>query len=176
MIKILLFLTILFLNDTKSDLEIKCEEIIKSYFGNSITIEKIKFTIPRDIRNKIEKENKQRFFADFVYVWKVYQSGINTATAILDNVYGKSLPITFLVICNYKGEIIGSEIVKYREPYGGAIQEKSWLKQFIGKNNNSSFEVGRDINTISGATISVNSVSTGIKKVVMLFSFIKDGL
>jgi len=176
MTKLFLILTILFLSDSKSELEIRCEDIIKSYFDSGITFEKIKFTIPKEIKNKVERENRQRFYGDFVYVWKVYQSGNHTATAILDNVIGKSLPITFLVLINEKGEIIGSEIVRYREPYGGAVQEKSWLRQFTGRNDNSSFEVGRDINTISGATISVNSVSTGIKKVVMLHSFIKDVL
>lgn len=176
MTKILIMVFIVLMNNTKSDLEIKCEELIYSHFNSNIVLQKIKFTIPPEIKSKIEKQNRQRFYKDFIYVWKIYDDGNFTAVAMLDNVYGKSMPITFLSIVDEKGVVISTEIVKYREPYGGAVQEESWLRQFKGRNGESSFEVGRDINTISGATISVNSVSTGIKKLVMLYALIKDSI
>ena len=95
------------------------------------------------------------------------------AIGLMDNVLGKSLPITFLVTFDLEGTIITSSIVKYREPYGGGVSTSSWIKQFDGKNLNSSFDVGTDIQGISGATISVNSVSKGIKKLTILFNEIK---
>ncbi len=70
------------------------------------------------------------------------------------------------------GKILNIEIIKYRESYGGAIQERNWLNQFRGKGIDSQFKIGKEISSISGATISVNSVTTGIKKLSMLYSFI----
>ena len=92
------------------------------------------------------------------------------AIGLMDNVLGKSLPITFLVLFDLKGTIIKSSIVKYREPYGGGVSNSNWNTQFEGKNFKSSFDVGDDIQGISGATISVNSVSKGIKKLTILFN------
>ena len=75
------------------------------------------------------------------------------AYAFLDNVIGKSMPITFLVILNINGNIINSNVIKYREAYGGEVGNSTWLQQFINRNNNSSYNIGKDINGISGATI-----------------------
>ena len=68
------------------------------------------------------------------------------------------------------------EIVKYREPYGGQISNKKWLDQFNGKDNSSSYKIGDEISTISGATISVNSITKGIRKLTILISLIGNDL
>lgn len=94
--------------------------------------------------------------------------------ALLDNVYGKTLPITFLVCFDKSGGILKSEIIKYREPYGGAVKEESWLSQFTGKISKSNFSVGSEVQGISGATISANSVLKGINKLSLLVSHILE--
>ena len=70
-------------------------------------------------------------------------------------------------------QIIKTEIIKYREPYGGEISGKNWLKQFEKKSSNSKFRVGYEIDGISGATMSVHSISKGIKKLAILFPHIR---
>ena len=77
-------------------------------------------------------------------------------------------PISFLVVFNLEGKVIQSEVVKYREDHGWQVQDESWLNQFKGRDFNSSFLVGQDIDGISGATISVNSLSKGINKLCLL--------
>lgn len=158
-----------------SDFRSEVEEIIKSYFSTEIRLDFLRYEIPKKIRNDIEKESGQKFFKDFLDMWEVYQGDELTATALIDNVYGKSQPITFMLIINRRGEIIATEIIKYREPYGGQISNKRWLKQFEGKDISSSFKTGDEISTISGATISVNSITRGIKKLVLLINKISEG-
>ena len=86
------------------------------------------------------------------------------------------MPITFLVIINHKGEVMASHVVKYREAYGGEVGNKNWLSQFNKLTNASEYIVGKNIDGISGATISVNSLSKGIQKIAVLFSLIEDKL
>ena len=69
-----------------------------------------------------------------------------------------------------------SEIVKYREQYGGGVKSEDWNEQFEGKDDNSDFTVGKEISSISGATISVNSVTKGIKKLSLIFNELKKSL
>jgi len=148
--------------------------IIREEFTNDAEIIFSKYRLLKNQKNEIENKVKQKFHSDFVYLYKIKNNEKPIGYAILDNVYGKSLPITFLVLFDLKGNIKSSHIVKYREQYGGAVKNKNWNDQFVGRNSDSSFEVGKNINSISGATISVNSVTKGIKKLTLLIKEIID--
>ncbi|MGK9367632.1 FMN-binding protein [Melioribacter sp. Ez-97] len=154
----------------------EAERTVKSFFGSGFKVEMIKFDIPNEIKTSLENKYRQKFFRDNLYMWKIYRGDALHAVAVMDNVYGKSLPITFLVIFDSHAKVINAEIIKYRESYGGAVKEKSWLEQFFGKDASSSFELGKDINSISGATISAGSVTRGIAKLTELISIIKSDL
>ena len=154
----------------------KTFDIIHSEFGKDVKIESSKFIIPPKIKNKIEHEAGQQFYSDAVYIFRITDRDSVISTGILDNVYGKTMPITFVVLYNMKGEILSSNVVKYREPYGGGVELKSWNDQFKGKDSYSDFKVGENIDSISGATISVRSVTKGIHKLTLLFAAIKGSL
>ena len=64
--------------------------------------------------------------------------------------------------------IFDTFIIKYRESYGGEVGNKSWLNQFINYSDKSDYKVGASISGISGATISVHSVSKGIHKLSII--------
>ncbi|MEW6195518.1 MAG: FMN-binding protein [Bacteroidota bacterium] len=164
----------LVLSSSSKTLKDEAEEFLRTFYADRYEMRFEKFVIPADVKNKVEKSAGQRFHNDFVYVWKIFDGEKKINTAILDNVNGKSLPITFLVILGNDGKVITSEIIKYRESYGGQVAEENWLKQFKGKDENSSFQIGTEINSISGATISVNSVTRGIKKLVLLYKELKN--
>lgn len=170
---VFLLLFILLLSDNiKND----AEKVIYDFFGNNVQIEMIKYEIPFSLKIEIEKHCRQRFISNNVYIWKVFRNNKKIAVAMMDNVIGKSLPITFVVIFDLQGKILSTEIIKYRESYGGAVQEKNWLNQFKGKDEKADFKIGKDISSISGATISANSVSIGVKKLSLLYSRIRDEL
>ncbi len=145
------------------------ESIIRSELGRGISLKEEKTVIPARAKKKAEAAAKQKFANDFIYIYTATEKGKVKGYGFLDNVYGKAMPITFLVIFDVKGNIISSSIVKYREQYGGEVADKDWNKQFKGKNSGSDYTVGKSIDAISGATISVNSVTRGIKKLAVLF-------
>jgi len=150
------------------------EKEILNIVGNSYSLNFCKININHEIFDKIEEGAQQRFFKDYLYVWKIVKKDTIQAYAILDNVMGKAMPITFLVVLDKNGEIMAAQIIKYRENYGGEIRNKNWLGQFIGKNVLSDFKIGQDIDAISGATISATAVVKGIKKITMAFPTIKN--
>lgn len=176
------FLNILFLFNvlvlilSANDIRDKTEETIHNVFPGDVNTEMITFQLPADLKTSIEKEVRQKFFEDKLYIWKVTKNGEVTGFAILDNVYGKSMPITFLVIFDGNCKILNSSVIKYREPYGGAVRNEEWNSQFKNKDADSGYDVGIDIDGISGATISVNSISKGVRKLALLMPEIKDSL
>lgn len=151
-------------------------DIIHSEFGKDVKTESSKFIIPKKLKNEIEKTVGQRFYSDAIYIFRIIKQDSVISVGLLDNVYGKSLPITFLVLYKPEGDILSTNVVKYREPYGGGVRIKSWNDQFIGKNKKSGFKIGDDIESISGATISVRSLTFGIRKLTLLFEAIKGNL
>ena len=93
---------------------------------------------------------------------------LTSALAILDNVIGKTMPISFLAIYDMDGSVYNVSVIKYREQYGGQIKSKRWLKQFINYTDTSNYSIGKSISAISGATISVYSISKGIHKLSII--------
>ena len=84
--------------------------------------------------------------------------------AVVREVKGKDQPITFLVATDTADRLRDVDIMVYREPYGGEVAYDAWRRQFRGKSADDALQVGRDIRTISGATISVNAVTLGVRK------------
>ena len=82
------------------------------------------------------------------------------------DVRGKDQPITFLVAVDPDDRLKDVDILVYREPYGGEVAYEAWRRQFRGKTSADSLRVGREIRGISGATISVNAVTVGVRTAV----------
>ena len=148
------------------------EELIFSTYGEDIQVDFKKWNPPQEIKIYSEKKARSRFMFDHVYVWKISESNSLVGVAILDNVLGKSLPITYLTCFNMDGQLINAHIVKYREDYGYEVGNKRWLNQFIGLDVNSDFIIGKNIDGISGATISVNSVTRGINRSSIIVEYL----
>lgn len=86
--------------------------------------------------------------------------------AQVGNVMGKDQPITFLVAIDPQDRLKDVDVLVYREPYGGEVAYDAWRKQFRGKAEADSLRVGKEIRSISGATISVHAVTLGVRRLL----------
>lgn len=100
---------------------------------------------------------------DSVLVLRVHDPAGIAGYAVVRNVRGKDQPITFLVAVDTIGTLRDVDILVYREPYGGEVAYDAWRRQFRGKASADSVELGRNIRSISGATISANAVTLGVR-------------
>ena len=152
------------------------EKYIISQFDVDASISMHTLKLDVGLKALVQNKVKQRFYRNELYYWTISNNDTTIAYAIMDNVLGKAMPITFLVIVEIDGRIINSEVIKYREAYGGEVGNKNWLAQFTHFSETSNFKLGKNIDGISGATISVNSLTKGIQKIAILFPLIKDKL
>lgn len=103
---------------------------------------------------------------DSTAVLRISRSDSLLGFAAVGNVIGKDQPITFLVAIDPEDQLKDVDILVYREPQGGEVAYESWRRQFRGKTATDPLQVGKDIRSISGATISVHSVTAGVRRLL----------
>ena len=60
----------------------------------------------------------------------------------------------------------------YREAYGGEVRDRRFLQQYKGKQLKDPLLPYRDIQNISGATLSVEAIGRGSKKALALVDLV----
>ena len=83
---------------------------------------------------------------------------------------GKNDDFDYMVLFDNDLKILKVVVLVYRSSYGGEIMAKSWLKQFVGKSSGENMEFDKDIDSISGATISAPAITKGIKALSLLMT------
>jgi hypothetical protein len=68
----------------------------------------------------------------------------------------------YYMLVNSNKAVVSLRVYNYVASYGHQITAQSWLKQFYGFNGNKKLEIGKNIDGISGATISVRNLVNDI--------------
>ncbi len=88
--------------------------------------------------------------------------------ALVQNTIGKHKPMTYMVGIDNTGHVSDVELLIFRESRGSEIRQKRFNAQYEGKTVTDPVRINKDIINISGATMSVRSMSAGIKRVLVL--------
>lgn len=83
---------------------------------------------------------------------------------------GKWGSIKYLVGFDPDGSIKDVVVIEYSEKRGKPVAKKRFLKQFRGKNADDAIRIMRDIRGVTGASISSNGVTNGIRKMTHVFA------
>ena len=89
------------------------------------------------------------------------------------DVIGQSQPITFAVGVSADGVLQDVQVMVYREPRGEEIQDRRFRRQFAGKRAKDPIALGKDIDAISGATISSRSATFAARKGLAIFELLR---
>ncbi len=147
-------------------------EILESAFPGA-EIEKRKVKITPEMRKEIETLIKGRFFRIRFSFYIAKQGGEILGYASVINEIGKTEPITFMVVLDSKAVVKRVDILVFRETQGYEIENKRWRNQFVGKSLKDPLRLKRDIDSISGATLSSRAVTKGVKKILAVFKVVK---
>jgi Na+-translocating ferredoxin:NAD+ oxidoreductase RnfG subunit len=88
--------------------------------------------------------------------------------ALVQNTIGKHKPITYMVGVDQNGEVLNIEVLVYREARGSEVRTKRFNAQYEGKTLFDPIRINKDIINITGATMSVRSISAGVKRSLVL--------
>jgi len=88
--------------------------------------------------------------------------------ALIQNTVGKHKPMTYMVGVDNTGHVLNVELLVFREARGSEVRTKRFNVQYEGKTVSDPVRLNKDIINISGATMSVRSMTAGIKRVLVL--------
>ena len=149
---------------------LKPSEALKLIFKDSKEIVSESKTLTVEEMGRFEKKLGQPVVKDR---WNFYIAKTDSRIdgyAVIDNEVGKTEPITFLTAVTPEGRVKAVEVLVYREPIGGEVKDKRFLKQYNGKTMADPVRTGQDINNISGATLSSRAISRGVKRDLVLWN------
>lgn len=150
--------------------------VMKSFFSSSKRVTFKRVTLPEaaaaEIAKKLGTGSVQR-------EWVIYlgeTDGRLDGYAIVDDEKGMHEPIDFAVRFTPKGAVERVEVMVYREPYGDEVRSDRFRAQFQGKTAGDPITAGKDIDIVSGATISSRSMALGVKRdALVLQTALKSG-
>jgi len=99
-------------------------------------------------------------------VLEAQKAGATLGFVVIDEGVGKFELITYAVGIGPDGAIRQIEILSYRESHGYEIRLPAWRRQFVGKTAAAPLKLGEDIANISGATLSCDHVTEGVRRIV----------
>lgn len=152
----------------QEDVYLTPEEAAKLMFPDSDHIRKEAITLSPEQKKLIEKRIGWNFPETTFEFFIGETKGEIDGWAFIQNTIGKHKPMTYIVGVDPDGEVSNVEILVYRESRGSEVRKKRFNYQYQGKTSSHPIRINRDIINISGATMSVRSMSAGVKRALVL--------
>jgi hypothetical protein len=144
------------------------EDAVKLMFPKSERIKKYLLRVPADKKLVIEERIGWKFPEDAFDVY-IGETGTQVdGYALVQHTIGKHKPMTYMVGVDAQGRVSNVELLVFREARGSEVRTKRFNVQYEGKTASDPVRINKDIINISGATMSVRSMSAGIKRVLVL--------
>lgn len=137
----------------------ECDEIVTD-----------EFVMTPEEKNSLEKLLSRRLYEDRFRAYIGKKKGDIQGYAIITEEIGKFHPFTFVVGVGTDGKITNIAVLVYRESRGGEIAKKRFLYQFLGKSLKNPIRINKDIINITGATMSVQCMCAGVRKVIAVIN------
>ncbi|MCB9336073.1 MAG: FMN-binding protein [Flavobacteriales bacterium] len=164
--RLIIFLSLLFLSaDLPQSAYKKIDKTIEVLWPNQ-EIQKKQVNVEGYIENNLKGK--------FTLSKLLNSSSELIAYMVISNANSKADFFDYMIIFKPDLTIMTIQVLIYREDYGGEIGSKRWLKQFYGKSDSSEMKFGYDIQNISGATISANSITKGVQLVTNQMHHLKS--
>jgi Na+-translocating ferredoxin:NAD+ oxidoreductase RnfG subunit len=105
-------------------------------------------------------------------LWTIYvgwKDGAVQGYAIIDTHTVRTLPETFMAVLDPKGTLRKVEILAFHEP-PEYLPTDRWVAQFTGRGLDDDLKIGGAVQGITGATLSAQAMTAGVRRVLALFA------
>ncbi len=144
------------------------EDAVKIMFPKSERIRKAVLRLSQGKKEAIEERIGWKFPEESFEVYIGETGDTIDGYAMVHNTIGKHKHMTYMVGVDTRGACTDVELLVFREARGSEVRRKRFNAQYEGKTVSDPIRINKDIINISGATMSVRSISAGVKRVLVL--------
>jgi hypothetical protein len=144
------------------------EEALNIMFPKSQRIRKEIIQLTSEKKAQIEERIGWKFPEESFEVFIGETGSQVDGYALIQNTIGKHKHMTYMVGVDNNGACTDVELLVFREAKGSEVRTKRFNVQYEGKTVYDPIRINKDIINISGATMSVRSLSAGVKRVLVL--------
>lgn len=142
--------------------------LLAEQFSRSDLVDYRRVQLSAERRDEIQRQLGQKLEKDEFIFYVARSADHVDGYALFDREIGQHEYIDFATFFDDEGRVTRVEVVAYREPYGEGIRSKRFRDQFVGKEADSGFRPGHDIDVISGATLSARAMANAVKRATLL--------
>ena len=152
-----IFISSLFAKDT-----ISIEKILQSNYDSNITVNKKSLIITKEESKSIQKQARTKLSSKIIRYYEVKKEKTTIGHAILlkQKIRTKNAAILYMVDANKT--MVAIEIISFKEP-SEYKPNSTWKEIFVGKTTEDTLVAGKDIATISGATMSARAIANAAR-------------
>ena len=144
------------------------EDAVKTMLPKSQRVRKEVIRLTQEKKELIEQRIGWKFPEDTFELYIGDTDDKIDGYAMVHNTIGKHKHMTYMVGVDAKGACSDVELLVFREAKGSEVGRKRFNAQYEGKTVSDPIRINKDIINISGATMSVRSISAGVKRVLVL--------
>lgn len=165
-----LSITLLFLTPPAvlSQVYLTKDEALAQHFPGASSIDRKTVFLTDPVVDSIQIKARSRVESKVVTYYVGRRGNEVLGYAFLETSVVKTMPETFMVVIDPKGSVMVVEMLAFYEPED-YLPPKRWLAQFPGKDGGSDLWLKRGIQNIVGATLSAQSVTEGVRKILALY-------
>lgn len=144
------------------------EAAVKIILAKSERVRKEVLQLTQDKKDLVEQRIGWKFPEQAFEIYVGETGDKIDGYAMVHNTIGKHKHMTYMVGVDTKGACSDVELLVFREVRGSEVGRKRFNVQYEGKTVLDPIRINKDIINITGATMSVRSISAGVKRVLVL--------
>jgi Na+-translocating ferredoxin:NAD+ oxidoreductase RnfG subunit len=166
LVTILIFGSLSFTTPWSEKLKLKVDNCVKS------TYPEVEYDLMAMTVSALQEEKTKLDIENNLYIIKG-----NTGT--IGYIYVEQAPsmknvFDYAVVLSPELEIVNTKVLIYREQHGRQIGAKRWLQQFFNMDSSSRPVLGKDVDGITGATISATSMTNAVYDLLVDIDYLKS--
>ena len=150
------------------------DEALVLAFPDAERVEARDVVVTAEQKERIQKLAKAPLDSSLVTLYVGWKDGAPFAYALFDTHTVRTHPETFLVVISPQGSVVASHICAFHEPED-YLPSRRWLDRFNDRKLDDDLQIGREIYSITGLTLSARAVTSGIRRALAIWTVVVGG-
>ena len=145
------------------------DDVVQRYYGDGVTLQHCPLVDKAGMKAiTVAARDKSR--GQLQSIQLCHRDNKVLGVLFLDQVIGRTEYITWSAMLKPNGDVLGIDVLVYREPIGSAVRTNRFRKQFIGKTAKDRIRIRRDIRNIAGSTMSCKAITERTRFITRYFA------